>query len=205
MITSQHNAISIIILGAGSSSRMGQPKQRITLNGYPLLAQAVITAKNSAASHVLVVLGSGAVENKQVIENLGVEIVFHDGWAEGMGSSLKKGLTSCQEKFPETQAILVMVCDQPSITTQHLNTLMDTYTKTQKSVVASHYALTLGVPAVFDGSLFPEILHMANDQGAKNIILNNQAKRVAIDLPGGEIDLDTPEDLKRYREQDEHT
>lgn len=199
MITSQHNAITIIILAAGASTRMGQPKQLIKLNGYSLLEHAVLTAKNSKADQVIVVLGSESEKSMEAIEHLPVEIVVNDQWNEGMGSSLKKGLTACQKKFPETRATLIMVCDQPSITTHHLNNLIDTYTKTQKPIVASQYTSTFGVPAVFDHTLFQEILQLPDRQGAKNIIMKHQKNLLAVDLPGGEIDLDTPEDLLRYK------
>jgi len=199
MTSSHHPAISIVILAAGPSSRMGQPKQLLLFNGYSLLEQAVITAKNSKADHVLVVLGSGAAENKKAIEHLSVEIILHDRWAEGMGSSLKKGLTECVKKFPETKAILVMVCDQPRLTTNHLNELIDTYSKTKNVVVASRYASTVGVPAIVDHSLFGDILCVDNHQGAKSIILKHQANLMEIDFTGGEIDLDTPEDVGNYK------
>ena len=198
MTSSHHPAISIVILAAGSSSRMGQPKQLLPFNGFSLLEQAVITAKNSKADHVLVVLGSGATENKKAIKHLSVETILHDRWAEGMGSSLKKGLTECLKKFQETKAILVMVCDQPKLTTNHLNALIDTYSKTQNIVVASRYASTVGVPAIFDHSLFGDILRVDNHQGAKSIILKHQTNLMAVDLKGGEIDLDTPEDYKTF-------
>lgn len=205
MIPSQHNAITIIILAAGASTRMGQPKQLIKLNGYSLLEHAVLTAKNSKADHVMVVVGSGGEKSMEAIEHLPVDSVVNDRWNEGMGSSLKKGLTACLEKFPETRAILVIVCDQPSITTHHLNNLIDTYTKTQKPIVASQYTSTFGVPVIFDRTLFQEILQLPDRQGAKNIVLKHQENLMAIDLPGGEIDLDTPEDLNRYREQNNLT
>ncbi|MBX2946560.1 MAG: nucleotidyltransferase family protein [Cyclobacteriaceae bacterium] len=201
MIPMQHNAITIIVLAAGSSSRMGQPKQLIQLNGYSLLEHAVRIAKNSRADQVLVVVGSDGEKNIEAINHLAVEVVMNHQWKEGMGSSLKTGLIACLEKFPQTRAIVVLVCDQPRVTTDHLNTLMNTYTQTHSSIVASRYASTVGVPAVFDNFLFQELLNLPNNQGAKNIILNHQTNLVAIDLPGGEIDLDTPDDLRRYREQ----
>lgn len=201
MVPVKHNAITIIVLAAGSSSRMGQPKQLIELNGYSLLEHAVRIAKNSKADQVLVVVGSDGERNMEAINHLAVEVVMNHQWNEGMGSSLKTGLITCLEKFPQTRAILVLVCDQPHVTTGHLNSLMNTYAQTHSSIVASRYASTVGVPAVFDHTLFQALLNLPNNQGAKNIILNYQTNLVAIDLPGGEIDLDTPDDLRRYREQ----
>lgn len=78
---------------------------------------------------------------------------------------------------------------------------MDTYAQTQNPIVASHYASTYGVPAIFDRALFHKILQLPDHQGAKNIVLNHQENLLAIDLPRGEIDLDTPEDLIRYNDQ----
>lgn len=190
---------SVIILAAGSSSRLGQSKQLVEVGGRTLLHKSVQSALEANYSNVLVVLGANANVHKKAIENLPVEILVHGDWERGMGSSLKAGLQHILSLQPETTAIIVMVCDQPMISSAHLRLLDETYQITGKQIIASHYANTTGVPALFDRSIFPELLKINDNQGAKVVIEKNQSKVITLDWQEGSIDIDTPEDLKRLR------
>lgn len=186
-----------LILAAGSSSRLGQPKQLVKVNEVPLLVRTVQAALDAGFTQILVVLGSNYHEHKSVIENLPVEILFHTDWANGMGSSLKAGLKKILENKPETEAVVVTVCDQPHISGSHLKALLNKYHESQARVVASKYNDTLGVPALFDQRLFEELLQVADSQGAKAVIQKQTNYVEFVDWPEGSIDIDTPEDLRK--------
>lgn len=186
---------SVIILAAGSSSRLGQSKQLVEIDGVPLLLKTTLTALDANYSHVVVVLGASADLHKKTIAHLPVEFLTHTEWEMGMGSSLKKGLQYVINTRPETQAIVVMVCDQPLLTSNHLKALHDTYKKTSTQIVASRYGNTMGVPALFDRAVFPALLKIEDTQGAR-VIIEQYASVSAIDWAAGLIDIDTPEDLK---------
>jgi molybdenum cofactor cytidylyltransferase len=192
---------SIIILAAGSSSRLGQSKQMVEIDGVPLLLKSTLAALDANYSHVMVVLGSNADMHKKTIAHLRVEIITHDDWEKGMGSSLKTGLTHVLKSRPGTKAVVVMVCDQPLLTSVHLTSLRDVYKKTSAKIVASRYKNITGVPALFDRILFPELLEITDTQGAKVIIERSGSSVNAIDWAEGQLDIDTPEDLKLINSQ----
>lgn len=190
--------VTIIILAAGSSSRMGKSKQRLVVNEQPLLRKTVLAASESKATNNVVVLGCEEDKNKQIINDLFVEIIVNELWAKGMGTSLKRGMDEVAQKFPSSDAVLIMVCDQPLIIAKHINALIDSYVKTKKPIVASSYAGTLGVPVVFDSKYFESIGALEDDEGAKKIILQNRDETASVDFSAGVIDLDTPEDYQEF-------
>jgi molybdenum cofactor cytidylyltransferase len=190
------NNESVIILAAGSSSRLGQSKQLVKMNGVPLLLKTTMAALEAMYSHVLVVLGANADEHKKIIAHLPVEIITNTQWEKGMGSSLKIGLQHILKFKPKPLAIAVLVCDQPLLTSSHLTALREAYRKTGKPIIASRYNDTLGVPALFDQSLFPELLEIKDVQGAKTVIENHPGTVESIPWTEGSLDIDTPEDLK---------
>jgi molybdenum cofactor cytidylyltransferase len=187
---------SVIILAAGSSSRLGQSKQLVEIDGVPLLLKSTLTALDAHYNNVVVVLGANADIHKQKIAHLPVEIITHTEWEKGMGSSLKEGLKHVIKSRPETSAVLVMVCDQPLLTSTHLATLRDVFKHTHSQIVASRYGNTMGVPAIFDRTLFTEILKIKDTQGAKTIIESHDESVNAVDWAAGYLDIDTPDDLK---------
>lgn len=190
------NNESVIILAAGSSSRLGRSKQLVKVNDVPLLLKTTMAALEALYSHVVVVLGAKAEEHKKLIAHLPIEIIIHTEWEKGMGSSLKTGLQHILKLKPKSLAIVVLVCDQPLLTSSHLTALRGAYRKTGKPIVASLYKETLGVPALFDQSLFPELLEIKDVQGAKIVIENHPGSVEPIPWTGGGLDIDTPDDLK---------
>lgn len=190
-------AIGIIVLAAGSSSRLGRSKQLIKLNGKSLLQHATKAAFDSEADSVLVVLGSNAQAHKSEIESLDIEIIENKNWHTGMGSSLKVGLSHFLNSKVNIQAVIVMVCDQPYLTTSHLNKLINTHRNQKSEIVASTYGNIRGVPALFDVSIFSKLFTLGDTQGARKIIENHIGTITLVPFEKGEIDIDTPEDLEK--------
>jgi molybdenum cofactor cytidylyltransferase len=197
-----NNPISVILLAAGSSSRLGQSKQLVQVDGKTLLEKSAQAALDSEAGHVMVVLGAQATLHKKVIEKLAVEVVINEDWKKGMGNSLKAGLQHLISNYPKTEAVIITVCDQPFLTSEHLNKLIATYQKTKTEIVASSYNQTKGVPALFSRYLFGQLLELEEMAGARKIILNYPTDFPLVEFPRGEIDLDTPEDLARLTNKD---
>jgi molybdenum cofactor cytidylyltransferase len=193
--SSQKN-ITAIVLAAGSSSRLGQSKQLLKSKNTPLIVKTVSAAIDANVSKIIVVLGHNFFDHKLAIDHLPVEIVVNEKWQLGMGSSLKAGITHALEDNPDTSAIIVLVCDQPHLNSQHIKTLINTFEATQSPIVASHYNDTSGVPALFSNFIFPELLTIDNHQGAKSLFHKHQSNLTAVQWPEGTIDIDTPEDLK---------
>jgi molybdenum cofactor cytidylyltransferase len=98
---------------------------------------------------------------------------------------------------PDLEAILLLVCDQPAINARFIERLIATHEATKKDIVASAYADTLGVPALFDRSLFKELLSIGDEAGAKSIILQNPKRVAQFAFPEGAVDIDTWEDWEK--------
>ncbi len=190
--------IGIVILAAGSSSRMGQSKQLLTIEGEQLLLKSTRVAMQSEAEIVMVVLGANELAHRKIIEQLPVEITVNADWQKGMGSSLKKGLDQLLKIVPQLDAVIIMVCDQPLLTTDHLNELIQSFKKTKSLIIASHYSGTAGVPALFGKSLFGKLLNVENESGAKKIIQQYNDAVQTEDFPDGMIDLDTLDDYRTF-------
>jgi molybdenum cofactor cytidylyltransferase len=145
------------------------------------------------------VIGYDEEAHRKLMNEQNVEIIFNPEWKKGMGSSLKAGLNYIlltQNK--SLKGILVMVCDQPLLTSTHLQQLTHTFKKTKSDIVASYYAGTAGVPALFSQALFRELQLISDKEGAKKIIQHNLHKTSTIPFEGGAVDIDTPEDYERH-------
>lgn len=200
-MTSQKNSrqhIAVIILAAGSSSRLGQSKQLLKVDGQPLLQRTVQAAAEAGFENTFVVLGANAEAHEKAIAQFPVHVVQNPDWAKGMGNSLKYGLKKVIEKLPHTTAVLVLVCDQPFLTSSHLKKMIDSVEHTQADIVTSTYQGTRGVPALFKKNVFGKLFLLGDEQGARKIIESHNGAVHAIAFPKGEIDLDTPEDLENF-------
>jgi len=192
-------SIGVILLAAGSSSRMGQSKQLLIIDGQPLLRRTVKMALESDPDNFVVVLGSNSKEHQNVIGDLPVKIIYNEDWQMGIGNSIKKGLATLLELNPETQGVVVLVCDQPLLTAAHIKNLIQTFKNFTFPITASAYADTIGVPALFDKSLFKTLSNLSDSHGAKSVIRNFSAETKSISFPNGAIDLDTPDDLLKLK------
>jgi molybdenum cofactor cytidylyltransferase len=191
-------SMGILLLAAGSSSRLGQSKQLLPVEGQTLLERSAKIAVASGVHKTIVVLGSNEATHREAIRNCPVEIIVNPEWQKGMGSSLKTGLRHLINSAPGTEAVLVMVCDQPRLETSHLQKLILEFGTSGKSIAASFYKNSPGVPAIFASNHFQELLNLDDQQGAKKIILQHRDNIALVDFPEGAVDLDTPEDYQNF-------
>ena len=187
----------VILLAAGSSSRLGRPKQLINYQGKTLIQNSIEAAQHSAADDLIVVLGSNSDLIQTGIESKEVSVLVHAHWEDGMSSSMQCGLRHLIESSQVNQVIL-MLCDQPYVSQGLLDQLMLDKKASGKGIVACSYAGTVGVPALFDQKYFPELLALKGTEGAKKVILTHQADTFLVDFPLGAVDLDTEEDVQKF-------
>jgi CTP:molybdopterin cytidylyltransferase MocA len=183
--------VAAVVLAAGASTRLGSPKQMARLGGKTLLERTVRTALDAGLRPVYVVVAGGQDRTLcvaglvQRAEEPTVVPVVNPQAAEGMASSLRAGVTAARD----AAGVVVLACDQPAVTAEHLRELA----QGAGEILASAYAGRKGVPAYFPSSAFPELLQLRGDAGARELL---QMAR-AVELPGGELDVDTVEDLER--------
>ena len=180
-----------MILAAGSSSRLGNPKQLLEFDGMNLLNHAIIDALNSNACSVVVVLGAHADLIANKIDGDIAFIVKNENWNEGMASSVRLGLDTLLKQIPSLDAVIFMTCDQPFISSSVLNELMIKYQQTGKPIVTSNYGEATGPPALFHKSFFFELMELKGDVGARKIIQQNTDQVATVIFPQGKIDIDT--------------
>ena len=185
-----------MILAAGGSRRLGQPKQLLTYRGETLLNRAVRIAEEAGASPVVAVLGAEFARIRGSLESRSVIAVRNDRWRQGMGSSIQAGMRALALCAPDVQGVLLMSCDQPRLTADHLRALIAAFASNPEPVIAaSTYAGVHGVPAVFPRSAFDQLRGLSGDKGARSIIENQSCPVVAVEFSGGEVDIDGPGDL----------
>lgn len=190
---------AIILLAAGSSSRLGRPKQLVEFQGKKLIQKAIEEAQKSKSDSLVVVLGWNPELIKSGFDSEKIPFVTNENWEEGMASSMQAGLRFLMEKGHPDQVILMLV-DQPFVDADLLNRLILEKDKSGKGIVASSYSETFGVPVIFDRAYFDEMLSLQGSEGAKKVIMKNKADVFAVDFPLGAVDLDTEEDLERLKD-----
>ncbi len=188
--------IAIVVLAAGASTRLGQPKQLLRLGEKTLLAQICETALSVENQRVSVVLGAHCEAIKPAIEHLPVQVFTNKKWSEGMGSSIACGMANLP---PDTDAVLLLLCDQPFLTAPFLEKLVEKWRSADCLIAASAYGGSFGPPAIFDRKLFPELAGLQGQQGAKPLMLKYREAMGLVDFPEGATDIDTAEDWERVR------
>lgn len=186
-----------MILAAGESSRFGKPKQLIPFRGKSLLRGIIDAAAEANCSPIAVVLGSSRQQIENDLEKTNVLIVENRNWQQGIGTSIRAGVQLVIDRERDVDAIVLLVCDQPFVDPRVIKKLITLRKKTGKPIVASSYAETLGVPALFDRSCFHELLALDDTRGAKPIILRHRERVTEVMFPEGKVDIDTAEDYER--------
>lgn len=186
----------IIILAAGSSSRLGQPKQNLVYENQTLLQRAIGTALQTG-NPVIVILGANEAVIKPTIQRLPADVVLNSNWKEGMSSSIRTGIHHLQNHHPKITSVILMLCDQPFVDAELLNNLLPA--NKSKAIVASGYNNTIGAPAFFDGYYFSELLLLKGSEGAKHLMLRHEEQVVVVPFPLGDVDIDTVEDFERFK------
>lgn len=192
---------NIIILAAGASTRMGQPKQLLQYNEASLIQHAIDEALAAGAQKVLVVLGAGAEKISEQINKRQANILYNKNWEEGMASSIREGVQQSVLLSANVDAVILMVCDQPYVNAALLRNIVSRHVESGKQIVASQYKDTLGTPVLFQKSFFPELLKLKGDTGAKAILMDNKDQVEPVRFPLGDIDIDNQADYEMLLQQ----
>jgi molybdenum cofactor cytidylyltransferase len=159
----------------------------------------VDTANESEASPVVLVLGANAELLEKEVEDKKIHIAVNKDWSEGMASSVRCGIHTLMHIAPVVDSAIIMVCDQPFVTSSLLNQLIVTQRQTGKPIVTSKYETAIGPPALFYKTVFPELLQLKGDAGARKIIEQRRTDVATVLFDKGIIDIDTEDDYKALR------
>ncbi len=184
----------VVILAAGGSSRLGRPKQLLPYLGMTLVEHAARTAIASGAAEVVVVVGAEADAVREKLQGLVVDIVQNSEWSEGMGGSIRCGISALSD---DVGCVVIMLCDQPRITADLLRDLALRQFVSGSPIVASSYDGVVGAPCAFGRVIFPDLMSLQGDAGARDLIRRSETPIETVAFIGGNVDVDTPDDYKR--------
>ena len=185
----------IVLLAAGKSSRLGQPKQFLIFEGTSLIKKAAKTALE-ITDKVIVVTGALKEKVEEEVNGLPLHIAYNNDFEQGIASSIRTGLSSMIKNFSDLKGVMFIVCDQPYLNSSLLNQLILKTIQTSSTIVAATYAGTIGTPVLFTKKFFPMLFELTDDHGAKKIITENISEVGTVDFPHGEIDIDTVDDYE---------
>jgi molybdenum cofactor cytidylyltransferase len=185
----------VVILAAGSSSRLGKPKQNLIYRGNTLLQSAVASALSVSAA-VIVILGASIDAISPTIKDQQITVLYNQQWEEGMASSIRLAISHLQSNYPQAGAVIFMLCDQPYADAALLQSLTEASVSSNKRIIASSYSnTTIGVPALFKANYFPSLLVLKGHEGAKKLFKQHADDLTSIPFPLGNIDIDTMTDF----------
>ncbi|MCL7454712.1 MAG: nucleotidyltransferase family protein [Anaerolineae bacterium] len=187
--------VGAIILAAGGSSRMGEPKQLLTIAGQPMVRRVAEVVCSAGLNQVVVVVGAHANAVEEALGSLAVQTVHNRAWAEGMSSSLRTGLDALQQ---DIQAALIVLADQPGLTAGLVQELVLRYQATRAPIVAPFYQGRRGNPVLFDRALFADLQRVEGDQGGRGLLdrYQDRLQRVEVEDPAVLLDVDTRQDYR---------
>ena len=189
-----HGRVVGVILAAGGSSRLGEPKQLIKWRDHPLIWHAVRAAEG--LDRVVVVIGEQDGDLRKVLKKEPVELIENENRDQGQSSSVRAGLESISDG---TEAVVFLLADMPFVSSELVSALVQRYRQTMSPLVATWAGGRRANPVLFDRETFPDLLKLKGDQGGRAIFRRYEREFVEWD-DTVLLDVDTPEDLERLRE-----
>ncbi|MBL0356291.1 MAG: nucleotidyltransferase family protein [Chitinophagaceae bacterium] len=186
-----------LLLAAGSSSRMGQPKMLLDFRGKTILQHSIDEIKKLPGNQLLVVTGCYYSLLKEILEQQQIEFVQNEQWQEGMGTSIQKGVKYITRYYPDATSVTILVCDQPFISAGLFQEMREMKQQAGKGIIACTYNDTIGTPVLFDKTYFDQLALLSGPSGAKKIVQQFAEDTAMVNFPLGAVDIDTAEDYEQ--------
>lgn len=193
--------IAIIVLAAGSSSRMKTIKQLEKIDGKTLLEITLEKVKYLQSEHIFCVLGANAELIKANISSKNVQFIFNKRFTCGLSSSIVSAIDFLKKENQFFDGYFVVLADQPNIETQYLQDIIDLFNENPNKIVASNYGNNYGVPAIIPSKFINELLVLQGDKGAKEFINSNKKHVIIPKNTTNFFDVDTQEDLNFLKKE----
>lgn len=192
-----------LVLAAGASRRLGEPKQLLVdaESRLTMVARAAQQLLTVGCSPVVVVTGAEHKRVEEALVGMLVSTCFNDRWSEGMGSSISRGVQWLSSLNQQLDAVMIVPCDMPTVDVPHLASLLATSESGERRVASAYEDSTgrsiVGTPAIFPIKEWAQLIELSGDRGARSLLVANDTLSVFLRM--GQFDLDTPEDVSRWR------
>ncbi|WP_338877205.1 nucleotidyltransferase family protein [Spirosoma sp. SC4-14] len=183
----------------------GEPKQLLQYKGQSLIRRITETGLALQTGPVVVVLGANREQIVPELSGLPITLVDNPAWQTGLASSLKSGLAALYITHKNIDAVLILLTDQPLVSVGLLAYMLETYTQSNKGIVACRYDDQLGVPALFSRNYIEQMLQLEGDKGAKWIIIKHKQDCAEVPFEAGAIDLDSKRDVALFAQAQANT
>ncbi len=194
---SQSGAVAAVVLAAGASTRLGQPKQLAPIGGRPALAYTLDALRASSIDRVVLVLGHHADAIAAALDLTEITVVRNDAYAEGQSTSVLAGVKSLGD---DVAAALMVVGDQPLLAPTVVDAIVRAYEQTGGPFIVPVYAGEWGNPVLLARATWPLLDNLKGDTGARPILRKHMDMVLEVPVPGSLLDdIDTPEDYARIR------
>ena len=191
-----HEPTAGIILAAGASARMGQPKQLLLWRGEPFIRHVARTALGAGLSPVVVVTGAHTPEIRAAMADLPVMLIHNPDWEAGQSTSVCCGLQALPDVIGSA---VFLLADQPQIPIELVKALRDQHAQTLNPIVAPLIDDRRGNPVLFDRVTFADLLSLTGDVGGRAVFAKYPIAYVPWHDANLLLDVDTPEDYQRLR------
>jgi molybdenum cofactor cytidylyltransferase len=180
-------------MAAGASSRMKGIKQLLPWKNSNFLLETISTAKESNADSVYVVLGANAetIRSECNLQEKDTKVFYNPNWSLGLGNSIAFGVKKLRESSSLPDGILICLADQPLLSATYLDLLISNFKKESSKLIVTNYKNRVGVPALFPKLLYPKLVLLKGDQGAKDLLNASYDEMVQLDPGLQSIDIDT--------------
>jgi molybdenum cofactor cytidylyltransferase len=185
--------INAVVLAAGRSTRFDGAKLSQDLGGRPLLQHSLAAAQATFPGRVILVVGHSSGSVTELSDGLADVVVVNPDYSSGQGSSLAVGVGACRN---DADAIVIMLADQPLVTTDALNQIIGAWTGDKDHIVVSDYGGSQGPPVLFSKGAFDHLCGLTGDSGAKKVIQSGQFDVASVAIGPLGLDVDTPQDLE---------
>lgn len=192
---------AILIIAAGSSSRLGQPKQLLPYRAHFLLHYMVSECLAANLGAVFVVLGANKEQIAPRLATLDCSLLYNPSWEQGMGTSIACGMAHLANM--NYKGVFVVLSDQVFFKKELLHQLIRKQATTKAPLVISKYTEGMGPPAFFTASLFDELSQLEGDIGAKAVVKKYAKEFALIPFEKGHLDIDTKVDLIHLKQAEE--
>jgi CTP:molybdopterin cytidylyltransferase MocA len=188
--------LTAVLLAAGSSSRLGYPKQLVNIEGQSLVRRSAACLAALPIRELIVVTGAGEKAVRAELESIPLTLAHNEDWRQGMGSSIA---TACRRLDEVVDGVLITLCDLWRLEQADLLNLVGAWRKDPTRIVASQWHDAFGPPVIFPASCFAELSALRGERGAKAVIAGHPDIVRFVPLDNARFDLDRPDDLDTAR------